>query len=135
MRRHHQQEIVRQVVAVESRDGFLLGIDGFDDKLVVLPDISSFALRIHPDDRVVRLPRRLSLPSKELEAYPIAYSPLFEIDIQQPLRLVRRRRATVRAKRNTDENAAAVEGLERVPQAQGRIHLPGVVRALFKAGN
>ena len=55
MRRHHDEQVVRQIIIIEPLDNFFLGIDGADDEFVILFDVTLLALCVHPYHRVVRL--------------------------------------------------------------------------------
>src|SRR5690349_13996335 len=127
MRRNHEEQIVVDLVAVETVHGFLFGIDGTSEEFVMLLDAAAAALGIHPHGRVAGVSGGLGIAGKIFDRDAVADAAFFKIAIEHPLRFIGGWGTAIRPERNADDNAPAVEGLERAPRLHRRLELPSMM--------
>src|SRR5687767_438228 len=117
MWRHHDQQIVGNIIIVQTLDDLLFRIDGAHDELIILLDPAPFAFRVHPNDRLMSFASWLGLTGKIFDLDAIANAFVTEIAVEHPLRLVGRRRAAIRPDRYADDYPTAAKICQAVTQA------------------
>ncbi len=67
---------------------------------------------------------RLGITGEKFDLYPLSEPTFSEVRVEHPLRLVRRRRTTIRPEWHADHDSASIEGLKLFTQPNRAIDFP-----------